>query len=284
MNEEDRDVMELFATVRDAPVSSSLQRRLENRLTEFRSRPPGVEHILPAVRANDARCKNRILAKVGPLIGGLAAAAVLIAVVFSANSAAPAWAEVAAKVQSMDWVHFDGVASDGTKLEYWVSLKERKLAAKWNGLVFFDDASSRTRYEFNPQTNVIERRQLGDTASLYEGFSELFRAIEHGKNLAEQQPQEGARRVVIEQKMREVTVEGIQYLEYEFTFDDPEGAIGRSRSVYRVDPDTTLPVQLQKWTDLQDENHYTYAISYPATGPADIYALGVPKDASVQGR
>lgn len=281
MSQEDREMSDLFAAVRDVPVSPRLQRQLENRLTEFRSRLSRVENAGPAVRARDARRKYRVLVAVGPLISGLVAAAILIAAVFSTNGGAPAWAEVTAKVRSTNWIHFDGVGTDGTKLEYWISLKERRLAVKWDGTVFFDDAESGIRHEFKPGGAVIERRQLGATSSLYEGFSELFGAIEDGKNLVEQRPQEGARRVVIQQEKREVTVEGKQYVEYEFTFDDPKGAVAASRSVYRVDPGTKLPVRLQKWTELHDENHYTFAISYPESGPADIYALGVPKEIPV---
>jgi hypothetical protein len=84
--------------------------------------------------------------------------------------------------------------------------------------------------------------------------------------------------VVVRQEKREVTDQGKRYFEYEFTFDDPQGAIAPSRSVYRVDPDTKLPVRVEKWLDLHDKNPCTFAISYPATGPADIHAMGIPKE------
>jgi hypothetical protein len=281
MNEQDGAAFELFAPVRETPIPPKLVRRLENRLSDLRSQLPRVAHATPASHLGDAPGKSRLLARVGPLVGGLLAASVLVAVLLSTKGASPAWAQVAAKVQSMNWIHFDGVTSDGAQLQYWVSLKERKLAVKWNGTVFFDDADSKVRYQFNPAKNVIERRQLGETSSLYEGFAQVFGAMEHEKNLAEQNPPEDARRVVVEQQKREVTVGGKRYLEFEFTFDDPKGEIGPSRSVYRVDPETKLPVELTKWTDLHDDTHQTLAMSYPATGPADIYALGVPKETPI---
>lgn len=278
MHDEDPSAAELFAAVRDAPVSPELERQLETRLNRFRSQLSRGEK---AGRPTGARTTSRLLTNVGPLVGGLVAAAVLIAAFFSTRGVAPAWAQVAANVQATNWIHFAGAASDGAPLEYWVSLKERKLAVRDHETVFFDDARSRVRYEFRPEWTAIKRRPLGETASLYEGYSELFNAFDKQEDLAKPPP-EGARRVVSRQERREVTVEGKRYFEYDFTFDDPRGHLATSRSVYRVDPETKLPIRLQKWPDLFDEHNFTFVLSYPETGPADIYALGVPKEAPVE--
>jgi hypothetical protein len=254
----DDDVAAIFAPVRRFQPSPVLDQRLAYRLRAFRATlsQEGLDDGPENVRTL-GRPRGRILTWMIGGGGGLIAATVLLAVLLMSIGSVPAWAEVVEKLQSLEWIHLDGKSTDGTRLEYWVNLKRKSLAVKWNGTVFFDDTESRIRYEFNPQRNVIERRPLGDTSGFYKGFSELFGSIAEGNDFAENKARINSHRIVVEQSLREVEVDGKNWIEFEFIFDDPQGAIAKSKSVYRVDPDSKLPVQLKKWSDLSSEDHYT---------------------------
>lgn len=56
---------------------------------------------------------------------------------------------------------------------------------------------------------------------------------------------------------------------------------------FRVDRTTQLPVEMrstEKFASNDPTDERIYAIDYPETGPSDIYALGVPRDAKVVDR
>ena len=280
MNDDSRDDSEGFAilsSMRDFKVSPVLERRLEARLEEFRSQlRAGTLNVTAEVEPESQTHRDGRLPRFALVFfggGSLAVAIVLFVVLLASSGSDPAWAQVAATVRSMDWIHFEGVSTEGRKVEWWVG-KNRCLAVKSDDAVFFDEPELHIRYVFDPEKNIIERRELSDTPGLYRGFMEIFGAMENGDSLVGKQPRAGARRMVVKQDVHEVEIHGKRFLEFEFIFDDPQGGIGPHESVYRVDPNTRLPIQLKK-RDLGSKDFATYAMDFPTTGPSDIYALGV---------
>ena len=91
----------------------------------------------------------------------------------------------------------------------------------------------------------------------------------------------GAR--IVKQRQRTVTEQGRQWTLYEFEIGAPNDRDpSHSGSVaIRVDPEKKL---IDSMTITHGKEKMQASFDYPAEGPADIYALGVPRDVPVEDR
>ncbi len=94
-----------------------------------------------------------------------------------------------------------------------------------------------------------------------------------------------AARAVVKQERRQVSENGRQWIEYRLSFDKSNGITG---VVFRVDPQTLLPQSMECVGENSPSGgpavRMKYALDYPDEGPADIYALGVPRSAKIVDR
>ena len=85
---------------------------------------------------------------------------------------------------------------------------------------------------------------------------------------------------IVGRKQRSVEEGGHNWLEYEIELQRGE-KVPNSTLTIRVDPDTNLPATMKM---AFAERTLQFAFDYPAEGPADIYALGVPRDTPLDDR
>ena len=93
---------------------------------------------------------------------------------------------------------------------------------------------------------------------------------------------------IVGELRRDVADEGHRWTEYTFACRDFLLRTPQDYEVtFRVDRTTQLPVEMrstEKFASNDPTDERIYAIDYPETGPSDIYALGVPRDAKVVDR
>ena len=182
------------------------------------------------------------------------------------------WAHVVRAVQERPWIHGAAKASKGIVDEFWLSLPRELSATRHGEFVRYDDLRAGIRYEFDPRKTVLVRRPLRDDGE-FESAARMFRAIFGG----DPDVGFGSGERIIKRDRRSINVDGRNWLEYEWAisrYDDGKTAT----ATVRVDPERKLPVFLQ--LSAAGET-LRYDFDYPAEGPADIYALGVPRESRV---
>jgi len=109
----------------------------------------------------------------------------------------------------------------------------------------------------------------------------LFRAILGGNAIREGDNFPPVR--IVKQRQRTVTEQGRRWILYELELGDPNDKDPNHTGsvVIRVNPETKRP-DLVTLTRGKEKMQATF--DYPAEGPADIYALGIPRDAPVEDR
>ena len=184
----------------------------------------------------------------------------------------------------MPWIHVKTVAPKGEARETWLSFPRNVAAVRDDGIGQFDDFQAGVRYEYDPRQKKLLRlsattgaaKELGMTAG-------LFRAILRGDGISNDQHSLPLQ--IVRQRQRTVTEEGRQWIVYELELQpgDPDKHEARNLAsmTIHVDRKTMLPERI---TLTRPKAELQMLIDYPATGPADIYALGVPRDAPVDDR
>ena len=202
-----------------------------------------------------------------------------------------AWSQVAETMRGKPWVHGLLKGPDSTSVEIWLSPAQMTAATRIPGTVAsFGDFRACVLREFNPSDKVISLRPI-DVSDLGEFrlIVDVFEMISENRDLAQLK-----RADLLAQSRREVKEGGNSWTEIEFTLRRRPGQEGTSRLVFRIDPATLLPTSLT-FADAAGPSpnqpntvranrpviERRFILDYPATGPADIYALGVPKDARI---
>jgi hypothetical protein len=234
-----------------------------------------------------ARPAAKKLAVVFSAAAGIAAI-VFVAVVLLIQRPAMTWAEVIGAVREKPWVHGKIVDPPGHSGEMWFSAGRQIVAHTEEGSVIFDDLAQGVRAEYDPKKKVIVRTSLSELLKQdARSFQGVFAAILRGETKLGS-PFAGAHASDLNQTMRRVDEGGRQWLEYELNVDF---GIVSHRIVFRVDPQARLPVSMDltllksdgKKVDEQPEQ-IKIAFDYPDDGPADIFALGVPRTTPVDDR
>jgi hypothetical protein len=234
------------------------------------------------------------------------AAAILVGVLLWNRPQGVAWAQVAEAVRAMPWIHvknhMQAVGGESYSQEAWASFSRNISAARDNNLVQYNDLRSGIRYEYDSQKKKLYRLSVSDhEAQEIQSGEKLFQAIFRGNAIREGDFFPGVR--IVKQRQRTVTEQGRRWIQYELELAERQGdgpqppiEIPAISVVIRVNPEKMLP-------DLMTVTHGKFkvtppgsrpvtrgemkaeaAFDYPAEGPADIYALGVPRDAPVEDR
>ncbi len=272
MNFTSSEVDEAIRSILISPIPDDLQRRLDQRFAEFDNRLKQRPTQLIASRTFTRRYFHGILAASGAAI----AAGVLASWHWSAP---PAWAEIAEAASARNWIHMDGKTGNGRPLQFWFSLPLESFATKFGDtdLAHFGSEQRDELLTWRSQWSVIKKSayrrppgELGFLDTLLSAFaSDTANVQAPGINKLLRQSRETLER------------EGQTYWQYSFTLETSE--VGHKESyvvVFEVNPKTRLP---EKWIrrSLDGTEQISFAIDFPDSGPADIYALGVPRDAKI---
>ena len=232
--------------------------------------------------------------------GAGAAAVALIELLFCLQPSNIAWSQVTEAVRAMPWIHMKAVDGEGRSQETWISFSQNVAAMRAAQMVSYDDLRSGIRYQYDLPQQKLYRLSVNDgAAEEIASVVGLFQAIFRGDAIREG---DLFRLRIVKQRQQTVTEQGRRWILYELELEKQGGGpkppveIPPISMVIRVNPEKMLP---SSWTITQGKFEVTQpdsktvtreavkveiAFDYPAEGPADIYALGVPRDAPVEDR
>ena len=232
--------------------------------------------------------------------GAGVAAVVLIALLFSLRPSGIAWSQVAAAVRAMPWIHMKAVAGEGQSQESWISFSRNICAMRNDNLVQYADFGPGIQYEYDlPQKKIYRLSVHEGDAEDFKSAEGQFQAIFRGAAIREG---DFFRLRIVRQRQQTVTEQGRRWILYELELEPQAGGleppieIPTISMVIRVNPEKMLPdsatITLGNFKVPQPDSKAVtreavkveVAFDYPAEGPADIYALGVPRDAPVEDR
>jgi hypothetical protein len=212
-----------------------------------------------------------------------AAASLLVGWIAWHSFSQSAWADVVEAVAGRPWLHAVGKATTGEKVEFWYSAAKQVMASKNGEQVFYSDVQADVLETYAPggqQPPSIQRRSLGqDNRSRLAEQGAFFQAL-----LADdfETALAGWGAKLIDQRRREITVDGRPRHEYRFVVADGINPDAQSEVTVLVDPNTKLPTNWEVATlaaDGKKIHGVQCVLDFPESGPASIYALGVPKNA-----
>jgi hypothetical protein len=206
-------------------------------------------------------------------------AAALFGAVHLSSRPTDGWASIAQALHDQPWIHIVTSGPEGLDEESWISPRFELLARKrhrgaelWD--VEFDDIQRGVKEEYIAEENKIYR-DMNDhgrrnrQAQELEIFGQLLQ-VESFKTSPIPDME------LIAESHRDVIERGKTWKVYELTL---RGVVGKKFDVkmsIQVDPKTGLP---QTWNIEAEDGTLQMTFDYPATGPADLLALGVPATA-----
>jgi len=209
------------------------------------------------------------------------AAAVLVVVSLFAIRPADAWAQVVNAVRKQTWVRLRAAVSDkSAQVEMWLSPTKRIGAGRFPGSSFFLELDEYKLQRFDQKENTIyvTEPQPFDL----DGFVALDAVLEAFANGQELRQSKAEAVKLLGQSKNKGRSGDERWTEYVLDYEDARRSPPQFRRVFRVPEGSELPTSMtEEWTWERKTVVRTYAMDYPATGPADLFALDVPKDAKV---
>ncbi len=190
----------------------------------------------------------------------------------SPDMARSAYAELAQafdNISAAEWVHVD---VEGFEIrECWISFRPYRQCYATAKQVIYEDGSSGRQYSYDQSSQTITVELLDSDADIRERSSFLSVI----STMIDTWRKAGAE--VLENRK---TVEGKDYNIYtaKYTKQPKEGLLEVT-----IDSETKQIV-LVRFVGGSLSEPVTWRLDYPETGPADIYALGVPRDAKIVDR
>ena len=249
------------------PPPAGLEAAIADRLGRIRASQAAAR--APAstrAKSNRKRTFVKILKWAMPSAAACAAAAMLILSLLPGPAAVQsAYGEVTEAIQksrSAEWVHY--VSFDG-QMQTWISLKPYCIIQKpAKGGVIFDDGESFKQLRYDPEQNTI---RIQDTM-LESDAKEFASVLDYVMSAINEDKARGA-----PFERSHSTVNGKRCTVYYVKNAD--------RSKWKklaVDIDTK---QIVRFEILEHGQQVAMDFDYPKSGPQDIYALGVPRDAKI---
>ena len=237
-----------------------------------------AERLQPASTAGTScvpRIRRRLVTRLGKLTAAVAAGCVLVAFAWGflgklgpMPSAYGELMEAAENSQKAEWLHAQGTVS-GEDVEMWGSLRPLRSFVKRGDHVKALDAEAHRQYTYDPATNTLTIQYMpGAPPELAQNFLAVVMAR------LERSEKEGRVQITMS---REV-VGGAQHAVYTVTLID-----GGQQATLTVDASTQRLVKMesQEAQGPFGPGPFEIEFDYPQTGPRDIYAAGVPRDAKV---
>ena len=172
--------------------------------------------------------------------------------------------------QRSEWTHMKGTVGD-MEMEAWGRLEPYAAFARQGGKVIAADVASQRQYEYDPETRTL-------TVTLMPELPPEARQAPSMLAMLMAQLEEARASGGQELERTEEEVDGVQYTVYTITATE-------KGMHYRLIVDE----KAQRIVRMESDGAHgplgsgptTMEFSYPETGPADIYELGVPRDAKV---
>jgi hypothetical protein len=209
------------------------------------------------------------------------AAVVLIALVFCLQPSSIAWSQVADAVRALPWVHMKSGSGRGAQ-DVWISFSRDIVAMRRGDTVRYEDLRSGVCDEYDARKKTVFRLSASDRdAEEIKAMKALFDAVFRGDAVREDNFP-GPR--IVKQQHWTATEQGRRWIMYQLELEPqgggpkPAAAAPTMLLVIRVNPETKLP---ESMTFAQRKVEEKATFDYPAEGPADIYALGVPRDVRI---
>jgi len=231
----------------------------------------------------DARIARAGRRKTRLAVIAIAGAAACLAIALLFSRSANLWAQVVKAVQAKPWIH---AVNRGSKAEatdeFWISMDTGDVAFRAAGETVFYDAASQICYCYGSSTKTVFRdRTKPDELTNDREIVKLFQEIIRGD--AQIKPK-FADLDLKDQKHSRITKDGREWDQYELHFVHSDFIKLDFHITFLVDAETHLPRSMVAHFVDEPGEHFKFEFDYPATGPADIYALDVPKSAELVDR
>lgn len=190
----------------------------------------------------------------------------------SRGAAYAALMEAVENTETAEWVHFRVIEGDAG--EGWFSVHPLRQIVKHKQQIEYLDAGSGLMHRYDPAKNTVtvERFDFGDVpAEMKEATSFLGMVMACARALVKEH---GAKLIQSRQEIGGKTY-NVFTIEHERDEDRSKSALH-----IRVDADSGL-IESMRLAGDQLPQPVMLEFDYPETGPLDIYALGVPRDARV---
>lgn len=271
------------------PVPAEVVARLRGSLEQFRERLEAAPPLSTSPVATPARRFGRL---VPAIAGGALAAALLVAALLTFGPR-DAWAQVAKNLHAKTWVRWtlqippdlpeDQIPADVRKQPpvIWLSLQKKVAASRFLESVYYVDLGQQELYRYEPPKETVYRASTSDhDAAFFEQAGTLLRLASQGS--PDLKLPETASLKLLERTQREVHEEGRTWVDFTFRLEDSRRNPPEYLTTIRVDAETRLPARMIEQLTAGDKPVVrTFVFDYPETGPADVYALGVPRTAKV---
>jgi len=261
-----------------------VERRLQGQLAAFRDRLEGSEWT---VAFRDPRWGWPTWRRLG--IVGMAAVAVAVVGLIIVRPRS-GFAEVVDAVLKQPWVHTRTTfGSDRRVWEDWVSPINDIVASKDPDSIRYEDYRLKVYDSYDPAEEVVYRGPVAgkSRAGQFDSMAGALKVLLQGGR-----PPEnlgflgvgGESTKLLDQHVEKVTEEGHAWLDYRLTVKGPESPQPMTM-VFRIDAASLLPQSCRtEWVLDGKPSTRETQFDYPEKGPADIYALGVPKDSKLVDR
>ena len=197
-------------------------------------------------------------------------AAVCVIALLVMPSSSIGWGDVTKAVKSQQWIRAT-TTWDGRQSTTWLS-PERQVWAfrKDNDWFIFMDGRQQAKYEYRTSQKQVAKMAM----------REEDKRLVSPTDYLSQGPWLFGTEKVVSQTRREVKEAGKKWIEFDLVFWRGDMSLG----TLRVDPETRLPVYLLLRSRTDGTKSVRSDFTYPAEGPTDIYALGVPADKRIDDR
>ncbi len=212
----------------------------------------------------------------------LAAAAVIIVAIMgswlfqaSPDMASSAYAELLQAVdnsKATEWVHFRTIQA-GEEVEGWISIQPYRQFIRRSNTIECIDAQTAQRFEYNVSSRTLMVKLIPELRS-ERVLALLKKSSFFEVSLAgiEQIKEDQGLKVTRTQQ----EIDGKTYTVLHLTSETNEHMSGQ----IRIDPELSRIVSITIPGSVSREP-MTIDLDYPTSGPEDIYALGVPRDAKI---
>ncbi len=224
------------------------------------------QRAIPAARTNRRLRRTAVLG-----LAGAVAACIVLVVWYSRPT--NLWAQVVRAVQTKPWIHAVSRQDGKVFFESWRPMSGTVFGRRADRAITFVDERSQVAFDYDEERKLLYRRRASDLDQSVLGLPvEFFQGMFRGdEKLKWPSPDT----IVKEQYRRQIKRDGRDWDELELVLHDPRQPKLQTWKIL-VDPRTHLPRSMSS-----EPFRVTIDIDYPDSGPADIYGLGVPKNAKL---
>jgi len=201
-------------------------------------------------------------------------------------------ADVTIAVFAKPWIHVE-ITGLGGLAEAWYSPSKGITASRSSDSIQYIDHQVLIEYSYRPREQTLyrlpdsQRNPSREIESLATVVTVLSQQEKGSRELLQHLPFFGHEREqvkMLDQKVEQVTENGHTWLDVRVVFSDPKST-RPVRMLFRADPATKLLSRCRLEAEVQGKPvGWEMRFSYPEIGPADVYALGVPRSARLVDR